>query len=161
MQRRRDTAGSVNCRGDKVHISKSWTHNAAAKGFDPSLSSRRESNCLDISPHATVLIFSYGTLQDRAVQLENFGRELAGTSDSLPGYSTSLIEIRDPQVIATSGKTHHTIAERSGDPTEEVSGMVFKVTSEELAAADRYEVEEYTRVEVMLKSGLRAWAYVR
>jgi hypothetical protein len=108
-----------------------------------------------------VLIFSYGTLQDRAVQLANFGRELAGTSDSLPGFSTSLIAIRDPEVIATSGKTHHTIAERSCDPTEEVSGMVFKVTPEELAAADRYEVEEYTRVEVTLKSGLRAWAYVR
>jgi hypothetical protein len=116
---------------------------------------------LDDSLNPTVLIFSYGTLQDRAVQLANFGRELTGSSDSLPGYTTSLLAIRDQAVIATSGKTHHTIAERSRDPAEEVRGMVFKVTPEELAAADRYEIPEYTRVRVTLKSGLQAWAYVR
>lgn len=109
----------------------------------------------------TVLIFSYGTLQDKAVQLANFGRELSGTSDSLPGYSTSLIAIGDPRVVAASGKTHHTIAERSTNPAEAVPGMVFRISPEELAAADRYEVSEYTRVQLTLKSGLRAWAYVR
>lgn len=110
---------------------------------------------------ATVLIFSYGTLQDKAVQLANFGRELSGTSDSLPGYSTSLIAISDPRVVAESGKSHHTIAERSANPADEVPGMVFRITPEELAAADRYEVPEYTRVQLTLRSGLRAWAYVR
>jgi hypothetical protein len=109
----------------------------------------------------TVLLFSYGTLQDRAVQLVNFGRELSGSADSLPGYSTSLLAIRDTAVIASSGKTHHKIAERSGNPVDEVPGMVFEITAEELAAADRYEVAEYTRVQATLKSGLRAWAYVR
>jgi hypothetical protein len=116
---------------------------------------------LDESLIATVLIFSYGTLQDRTVQLANFGRELTGTSDSLPGYSISLIAIRDPVVVATSGKTHHAIAEHTGNRADEVPGMVFKITPDELAAADRYEVSEYTRVQVTLKSGLRAWAYVQ
>jgi hypothetical protein len=116
---------------------------------------------LDDSLGANVLLFSYGTLQDKTVQLANFGRELAGSSDSLPGYSTLLIAIRDAEVVATSGKTHHTIAERSRNIADEVPGMVFKITPDELAAADRYEVSEYTRVEVKLKSGLRAWAYVR
>jgi hypothetical protein len=116
---------------------------------------------LDDSLSAAVLLFSYGTLQDKAVQLANFGRELAGASDSLPWYSISLIAIRDPEVVATSGKSHHTIAERSRSVADEVPGMVFKITPDELAAADRYEVSDYTRVEVTLKSGLRAWAYVR
>jgi gamma-glutamylcyclotransferase (GGCT)/AIG2-like uncharacterized protein YtfP len=116
---------------------------------------------LDDSQSATVLIFSYGTLQDRTVQLANFGRELTGTSDSLPGYSIALVAIRDPAVIATSGKTHHTIAERSTNRVSEVPGTVFKITPDELAAADQYEVSEYTRREVTLQSGLRAWAYVR
>lgn len=116
---------------------------------------------MDDSLNSTVLLFSYGTLQDKAVQLANFGRELTGTSDSLPGYSTLLIAIRDPEVVATSGKTRHTIAERSRNVADEVPGMVFKITTDELAAADRYEVSEYTRVEVTLKTGLRAWAYVR
>jgi gamma-glutamylcyclotransferase (GGCT)/AIG2-like uncharacterized protein YtfP len=113
------------------------------------------------TPNATQLIFSYGTLQEKAVQLANFGRELTGTSDSLPGYSTALLAIRDPGVVATSGRTHHVIAERSSNPTDEVQGTVFSLAPEELAAADRYEVPEYTRVKVTLKSGVRAWAYVR
>ena len=45
--------------------------------------------------------------------------------------------------------------------TDQVPGMVFKITPEELMAADRYEVSDYTRVQVTLSSGLRAWAYVR
>jgi Gamma-glutamyl cyclotransferase, AIG2-like len=116
---------------------------------------------LDDSPNAIVLLFSYGTLQDRTVQLANFGRELSGTSDLLPGYSTSLIAISDLGVVATSGRTHHTIAVRSRNFADEVPGIVFKITPDELAAADRYEVSEYTRVQVTLDSGLRAWAYVR
>lgn len=111
--------------------------------------------------NAAVLLFSYGTLQDKAVQLANFGRELIGSPDSLPEYTTSLIPIRDPAVVATSGKTHHTIAERSANRTDEVLGTVFTITPEELAAADRYEVSDYTRIRVTLKSGAHAWAYVR
>jgi hypothetical protein len=116
---------------------------------------------LDDPVTATVLLFSYGTLQDRAVQLANFGRELSGSSDSLAGYVTALIPIRDPAVISTSGKSYHRIAERSRNVADEVPGMVFKITPGELDAADRYEVSEYTRVQVTLKSGLQAWAYVR
>lgn len=33
-----------------------------------------------------VLLFSYGTLQDPAVQMANFGRLLEGTADQLVGY---------------------------------------------------------------------------
>jgi hypothetical protein len=36
---------------------------------------------MDDSLSAAVLLFSYGTLQDKAVQLANFGRELAGSPD--------------------------------------------------------------------------------
>lgn len=116
---------------------------------------------MEKSSDATVLLFSYGTLQDRAVQLASFGRELAGSSDALPGYTTSLLAIRDQSVIEKSGKSHHAIAERSGNLSDQVPGMVFRITPEELLAADRYEVSDYTRVQVTLKSGLRAWAYVR
>jgi hypothetical protein len=116
---------------------------------------------MEKSSAATVLLFSYGTLQDPAVQLASFGRQLAGSSDALPGYSTSLLAIRDPSVVEKSGKSHHAIAERSRDPSDQVPGMVFRITPEELSAADRYEVSDYTRVQVTLKSGLQAWAYVR
>ena len=107
---------------------------------------------------ADVLLFSYGTLQDRAVQLANFGRLLLGRPDSLPGYILLPITIDDPTVVALSGKSQHMIAKRT-DAGEQVAGMVFEITAQELAAADRYEVAEYTRVEVTLKSGVRAWVY--
>jgi hypothetical protein len=116
---------------------------------------------LDKSSDATVLLFSYGTLQDKAVQLASFGRELTGSADALPGYSTSLLAIRDQTVVEKSGRSHHAIAERSGNLSDEVRGMVFRITPDELLAADRYEVSDYTRVQVMLKSGLQAWVYVR
>ena len=34
-----------------------------------------------------VTLFSYGTLQDKKVQIANFGRELVGREDVLPGYA--------------------------------------------------------------------------
>ena len=108
-----------------------------------------------------MLLFAYGTLQDRAVQMANFGRVLDGRPDSLPGYSLLSIVIHDAKIVALSSKAHHTIAQRSANPDDEVAGTVYTVTAGELAAADRYEVSDYSRVLVILKSGARAWVYVR
>ncbi|WP_085715076.1 gamma-glutamylcyclotransferase family protein [Pseudomonas sp. B28(2017)] len=114
--------------------------------------------------HATeqrVLLFSYGTLQDPAVQLSTFGRELKGRPDSLPGYRQDWVEITDPAVLAASGKAHHPIVQSSGDPSDEIAGTVFEITAQELAEADEYEVADYQRVGVLLKSGTSAWVYVQ
>lgn len=64
-----------------------------------------------------VLLFSYGTLQDKAVQLANFGRELNGQADRMPGYRLDWVEITDPDVLATSGKSHHPIVSPAARPT--------------------------------------------
>ena len=48
---------------------------------------------------ADVWLFSYGTLQQEDVQLATFGRRLEGRADALPGYATSLLEIRDAEVV--------------------------------------------------------------
>ena len=106
-----------------------------------------------------LLLFSYGTLRDGAVQMANFGRLLSGRADSLPGYSLLPIAINDPAVVALSGKSQHMIAKR-GTADDEVTGVVFEITAAELAAADRYEVADYTRVLVTLKSGVKSWVYV-
>jgi Gamma-glutamyl cyclotransferase, AIG2-like len=109
--------------------------------------------------HKTVQLFSYGTLRDSAVQMANFGRLLAGRADSLPGYALSPIAINDATVVALSGKSQHLIAKR-GNAGDEVTGVVFEITAAELTAADRYEVAEYSRVLVTLRSGVEAWVYV-
>ncbi|TFY93607.1 gamma-glutamylcyclotransferase [Pseudomonas nabeulensis] len=108
-----------------------------------------------------VLLFSYGTLQDKTVQLTHFGRELVGQHDAMLGYAQSWVEITDPQVLASSGKTHHPIVAPTLEAGAEVKGMVFQITEAELAAADAYEVSDYKRVEVALASGLTAWVYVQ
>lgn len=109
---------------------------------------------------ATVYLFSYGTLQDKAVQLANFGRELSGSADAMLGYEQSWVEITDPEVLATSGKTHHPILRPGNERSAPIAGMVFQITPEELAAADSYEVSDYQRVNVVLQSGIEAWVYV-
>jgi hypothetical protein len=109
----------------------------------------------------TVLLFSYGTLQLESVQLESFGRILEGADDAMPGYRQSLVEITDPEVIRKSGKRLHPIVAPTGDPSDEVQGKVFRITAAELAAADEYEVSDYRRVSVRLRSGKDAWVYVK
>ncbi len=106
------------------------------------------------------LLFSYGTLQQADVQLATFGRELSGTSDSLVGYEWSMVAIDDPEVVRTSGKTHHPIIKYTGNAAARVSGTVFEVTAQEIAHADRYEVAAYKRVAAPLSSGRTAWVYI-
>jgi hypothetical protein len=88
-------------------------------------------------------LFSYGTLQQDDVQLASFGRLLAGKADALPGWRQAMVEITDDEVIAKSGKTHHPIV-LPGRRDDRVTGTVFEITAQELAAADRYEVADYT-----------------
>lgn len=109
---------------------------------------------------AEVLLFSYGTLQDPTVQQANFGRLLQGTADRLVGFVLGEIEITDPEVIAESGLTHHPILRPGGDPADTIDGTVFRITEDELAAADVYEAGDYRRIKVPLASGLVAWVYI-
>jgi hypothetical protein len=110
---------------------------------------------------ARIYLFSYGTLQQEGVQIASFGRLLKGAVDALPGYKQSMIEIADPEVVRKSGKRFHPIVAASDDPTDEVPGKVFEITRAELAAADAYEVSDYKRILVRLKSGADAFVYVR
>ncbi len=108
----------------------------------------------------TQLLFSYGTLQQREVQLATFGRELHGTADQLVGFHQSMVKIDDPDVIKTSGKSHHPIVKQTDLLENRVAGTVFEVTEEELAHADEYEVSDYKRISAPLSSGRTAWVYV-
>jgi gamma-glutamylcyclotransferase (GGCT)/AIG2-like uncharacterized protein YtfP len=105
-------------------------------------------------------LFSYGTLQQEDVQLATFGRRLVGAADALVGYRQSMVAIQDPEVVRTSGKTHHPIVAFTGHAEDRIPGMVFEITDAELAHADAYEVAAYVRVEAPLASGLEAWVYV-
>lgn len=105
------------------------------------------------------LLFSYGTLRQRDVQLSTFGRELAGADDAIVGYRLEWLTITDPRVIETSGSDSHPIL-KPATAADAVDGSVFEITAAELAAADEYEVDDYRRVLIPLRSGKQAWVYV-
>jgi hypothetical protein len=99
------------------------------------------------------LLFSYGNLQYGDVQVAIFGRELGGRKDFLPGYARAITDV---------GDVYYYNIEPSSDPESVVSGTLFEITEEELAAADKYEKgREYRRISVRLRSGVQAWAYCR
>lgn len=110
-------------------------------------------------PSATEFLFSYGTLQLEAVQMATFGRLLTGTSDALPGFEQVKLKIEDPAVIAVSATAEHTIARFTGRASDVLTGTVFCVTADDIANADKYEVDACERIAVTLRSGVRAWMY--
>lgn len=106
------------------------------------------------------LLFTYGTLQFAEVQLDTFGRIVAGESDTLPGYTIDYTEITDQRVVDVSGLSVHPVIRHTGNPVDKVVGKVLHVTLDEIDAADEYEVQLYRRERVMLGSGRAAWVYV-
>jgi gamma-glutamylcyclotransferase (GGCT)/AIG2-like uncharacterized protein YtfP len=107
-----------------------------------------------------IALFSYGTLRQPEVQLANYGRLLDGQPDTLIGYRLEQLVIDDPNVMEVSGKAVHTIARVTGDPGDKVDGMVFELSEVELQSTDAYETSAYSRIEVSLESGRRAFVYV-
>lgn len=108
----------------------------------------------------THLLFSYGTLQLPAVQEATFGRRMPMRAATLPGYVLDTVAITDPHVVAVSGSAEHPFARRTGVESDVVSGSVLELDDDELASADEYEVDDYTRVAVTLGTGETAWLYV-
>jgi gamma-glutamylcyclotransferase (GGCT)/AIG2-like uncharacterized protein YtfP len=111
-------------------------------------------------PDRTELLFSYGTLRQPEVQRTTFGHELDGRPDAIVGFDLDYVTITDPHVIATSGSDQHPILRPTDRPDAAVKGTVFAVSEADLAAADEYEVDDYVRVAVALRSGRTAWVYV-
>jgi gamma-glutamylcyclotransferase (GGCT)/AIG2-like uncharacterized protein YtfP len=108
----------------------------------------------------TELLFSYGTLRQRDVQRSIFGRELDGREDAIVGYDLEYVTITDPRVIAASGSDRHPILKPADRTDAAVAGMVYAISESDLAAADEYEVDDYARITVPLRSGDQAWVYV-
>jgi len=115
---------------------------------------------MNASSEATVPLFSYGTLQLPEVQRATYGRLLDGRPDVMIGYRLVPLTITNPEVVALSGEPVHMIACRTGDPTDRIAGIVYRITPAELAATDDYEGDAYGRIEVRLESGAPAFVYI-
>jgi len=107
------------------------------------------------------LIFSYGSLQQEAVQLSNYSRVVRGDPDELIGWVRSEIAVPKWHKAAAAAISHYANVERSPESGRRVAGTVFELTDAELAATDTYELDaEYGRVLAELASGRSAWVYV-
>ena len=97
-------------------------------------------------------LFSYGSLQQPAVQQATFGRSLSGQRDELVGFEL--------QTISRGGKQLANVR-RVSRADSRVPGTVFEITDAELQAADSYErADTYVRLPAALASGGEAWIYV-
>ncbi|WP_082504926.1 gamma-glutamylcyclotransferase family protein [Chryseobacterium sp. Leaf405] len=105
-------------------------------------------------------LFSYGTLQMEQVQMETFGRILEGEKEFLTGFKLEMLKITDAEVLTKSNQKYHPILVFSGNITDEVEGILFEVTDEEILQADEYEVDDYKRIETVFKSGKSGFIYV-
>jgi gamma-glutamylcyclotransferase (GGCT)/AIG2-like uncharacterized protein YtfP len=106
-------------------------------------------------------IFSYGSLQQEAVQISAYGRVVQGEPDALLDCVLTLIEVPKLHKAASSGLTHYKNVESSPGSGSRVSGTVFEISAQELAVTDAYEQEsDYVRVGAVLASGRSAWVYV-
>jgi hypothetical protein len=81
-----------------------------------------------------LLLFSYGSLQKKDIQIANFGRELTGREDAVHGYRRHSTAVTDPGIAALIGESHYATLERSSSPEDTVTGMVFEITDEELGS---------------------------
>lgn len=106
-------------------------------------------------------LFSYGTLQLDTVQLDTFGRLLKGNKDRLLGYTVTEIKITDPKVIKSSGTDIHPILEYTGNKEDFVESVLFDLTEEELLNADKYEVDDYKRAELIFESEKTGFVYLK
>ena len=94
------------------------------------------------------------------MQLATFGRRPIDVGDALVGYRQSMAAIQDPEVVRTSGKTHHPIVAFTGQERRSRAGRAVRDLGAELAHADAYEVAAYVRVKAPLASGLETWVYI-
>lgn len=106
-------------------------------------------------------LFSYGTLQKEQVQIETFGRLLSGEKDTLLGYALKMVEITDPEVLRKSGQRFHPIIDFTGNLNDKVEGVLFEITEIEILNADKYEVNDYKRIETEFQSGKKGFIYVK
>ena len=95
-------------------------------------------------------LFSYGTLQDDAIQKAVFSRTLKGWPDALPEYGLS----------KTKAYGSYPVVVKTNDTSQTISGKVFELETGEFDLADAYEGAEYQRILVDLASGRKAWLYI-
>ena len=92
--------------------------------------------------------------------MAQIGRRLDGDADAVTGFTLSQFTIEDPKERQEVGLDAYPVLRPTQEPSGTVTGTVYRLTLNELSAADDYEGEHYRRVHVSLASGRSAWVYI-
>ena len=96
------------------------------------------------------LLFIYGTLLNKEIQLKVTGHYYHGIDDIIDGYKKSEIRIENhyyPLIIPSINQN--------------TKGRVIELSQKELKQIDTYEGPEYKRVRTLLQSGKETWVYIK
>ena len=97
-----------------------------------------------------MMVFVYGTLTSDETLKNIIGRCPTSIPATLDGYDGSkMITIENESYPAAEKNTECSI-----------QGLLIEVTSEELERLDAWETDAYTRKEVELTNGKKAWVYL-
>lgn len=99
-------------------------------------------------------LFAYGTLKEKDIQENIFGRSLTGIGETLLGYSVKSIQIEEEFGVET-----YPIITPTNDASDRIEGIVFELTPKDLELADTYEGKYYRRIEVLLQTKEKVWVY--
>lgn len=111
-------------------------------------------------PGGQVPVFVYGALQEPRVQALALGRTLRGSADRLPGFTLTVIEPADPELISATGSSRHPMAVLASDSSARVRGTLYRLDPSDLESLDRWYGAPFHRLRLRLDSGAVAWVYV-
>lgn len=109
---------------------------------------------------AAELLFVYGELRDRALQLDVFGRVPETRPALLRGYAVEQVRLPHP----LGDGTHLSLLPHlraTGGALDRVVGAVLVLSAAELEAIDELAAPAYRRVRVDLVAAAPGWAFVR
>ena len=92
--------------------------------------------------------------------MKGFGRVFQSSTDTLKGFKTATIEIMDGSFLSKGEEKFQQTLIASTDNNATVKGTVLELTAEELTLADKYEPDNYKRIEAVPESGKKAWIYI-
>jgi hypothetical protein len=100
-----------------------------------------------------ILLFSYGTLRDEKIQLEEFDVtfEIENELEEIKGYDMSEINI--------DGNFYNIVVEGKIEST--ITGSIVHIPENLIYLVDEYEGETYKRISVKTKSGRDCMIYVK
>nr|WP_294787385.1 gamma-glutamylcyclotransferase family protein [uncultured Flavobacterium sp.] len=100
------------------------------------------------------LLFSYGTIRSKQIQMQIFNKVLVGSPDQILGFKLKSLQIEEE-----FGMADYVVAVPSENLEDVIHGAVFEISNSELLKVDQFESISYKRVQVKLQSGRTAWIY--